>query len=105
MYAIIIYSTDMRSPNYRIEFTQSESKARKAANTEATYTYEDPEEARNYHHDLVVAYKLPDGWRKPSKAFIDKEVLRLSGSIYSPNANGVIYSSIVKDGTMLEDCD
>lgn len=103
MYAILTYSTDMVSPNYQIEFTASKKKAKEALNYEMKSTYENPELAKNWHHDLKSVYEMPTGWRKPTKSFINKEVERKRGSIYSPNANGVMASYIFKDGVKIDE--
>ncbi len=103
MYAILTYSTDMRSPNYKIEFTTSKKKVKEALNCEMKPTYENPELAKNWHNDLKSVYEMPTGWRKPTKSFIDKEVTRKRGSIYSPNANGVMASCIRRDGVEIKE--
>lgn len=98
MYAILTYSTDQTRPNYKIEFTTSKKKVREALNYKMQTTYEDPESARNWHNDLKSVYEMPSGWRKPTKKYIKDETSRRSGSIYSPNENGVIAGAIFKDG-------
>lgn len=102
MYAILTYSTDQTSPNYKIEFTTSKKKVREALNCEMKTTYEDPELAQNWHHDFKSVYEMPTGWRRPTKKYIRDEVNRRSGSIYSPNENGVIAGVIFKDGAEVE---
>ena len=101
MYAILKYSTDMTRPNYQIEFTTSKKRVIEALNYKMKYTYDDPEEAKNWHKDIKTVYEMPVGWRKPTQSFINKEVARKRGSIYSPNANGVMASCIFEDGTKI----
>lgn len=98
MYAILTYSTDMRYPNYKIEFTTSKKKVKEALNYRIKTTYEDPELAQNWHNDLKSVYEMPVGWRKPIQRYIKEEVRRMSGSIYSPNENGVIAREIFRSG-------
>ena len=102
MFAIIKNSTDMRSPNYKIEFTTSKKKARDALSAKMKYTYDDPKAAKNWHNDMTTVYKMPLGWRRPTKSFIKKEVERKRGSIYSPNENGVMANEIFKAGYKIE---
>ena len=101
-YALITYSTDMQCPNYQIEFTTSRAKALKHYNRDAILTHKDPNVVRNYHHTLTSVFVLEDGFRKPTQQFISDESFRLRGSIYSPNANGILYSYICKHSTEFE---
>lgn len=101
-YALITYSTDMRSPNYKIEFTTSKARALKHYNHDAVLTHNDPETARNYHHTITSILELESGFRKPTKQFISDESFRLRGSIYSPNASGILYSYICKHSSEFE---
>lgn len=103
MYAILKYSTDQTRPNYKVEFTSSKKRVKDALNTEMKTTYEDPDFAQNWHHDLVSVYELPSGWRKPSAKFIRDEVSRLLGSMYSPNESGVMVSMIYKEGIAIKE--
>ena len=101
MYVILTYSTDQVRPNYKIEFTTSKKKVRDALSYKMKTTYEDPELAQNWHNDLKSVYEMPSGWRKPTKKYISDEVSRKSGSIYSPNENGVVVGVILKDGVKI----
>ncbi|MBC8588065.1 hypothetical protein [Paratissierella segnis] len=103
MYAILTYSTDQTRPNYQIEFTTSKKKVREALNCEMKPTYGNPELAKNWHNDIKSVYEMPPSWRKPTKSFINKEVERQKGSIYSPNANGVMASCIRRDGVEVKE--
>lgn len=102
MYAILTYSTDMTSPNYKIEFTKSKKKVREALNYKMKTTYDDPAEARNWHNDIKTVYEMPVGWRKPTKKFIRDQVNKQYGSIYSPNENGIMANAIRKDGIKID---
>jgi hypothetical protein len=93
-YALITCSTDQRCPNYQIEFTTSKTMALKHYNKKAVLTHKDAETIRNYHHDITRVLVLDEGYRKPTQKFINDEIFRLRGSIYSPNKNGVIYTHI-----------
>lgn len=105
MYAILTYSTDQTRPNYKIEFTTSKKKVKEALNYKIKTTYEDPELAQNWHNDLKSIYEMPTGWRKPSQKYIKDEVRRMSGSIYSPNENGIIAREIFRAGIEIKNID
>lgn len=101
MYAIVRYSTDLRDRNYRLEFTQSRSRAEGFAGLKPRFSHKNPEEARNHHHDFAEVYVMPHGWRRPSKKVISTIVFKERGSIYSPNSEEILYRFVRKDGIRL----
>ena len=103
MYVILTYSTDMRYPNYRIEYTTSKNIVREALKTEEKFSYGNPEKEKNWHKDLVSVYEMPKGWRRPTKKYIRDEIYRRRGSIYSPNENGIIAGVIMKEGMEIKE--
>ena len=99
-YALLTYSTDMRSPRNRVTFTTSREAVKRHIAREAVLTHgANADAARNHHHDLTAAYELPKGWRKPSQREIRDELFRRHGSIYSPRcAEDIIAERIRRDG-------
>jgi hypothetical protein len=101
-YAIIRQSTDSRSPNSRVEFTTSKKVILAALEEKSKLSYEDPEAAKNWHHDLTYVYKLPEGWRKPSQKFLSEKSSRRS-STYPRTKIDILAEEIMKDGERIYD--
>ena len=79
MYYVISKSTDLRCPNTEIKkFSNLRSAERYASIGNGDFTYENPKEAKNYHHTFKHIYQLSGRINK--KDMIFKE----SGSSYYP---------------------
>lgn len=101
-YAIIRQSTDSRNPNSRVEFTTSRKAVLAALEEKPKLSYEDPEAAKNWHHDLTYVYELPKGWRKPSQKFLSEKSSQCSTS-YSRTKTDTLAKEIMKDGVRIID--
>ena len=73
-YAIVEYNTDHRDPQYDITFTRSVRKVKAALAQEPERAY--PYDPGNLHRRVTIVYQLLPGYRKPTKAVLNKATHR-----------------------------
>lgn len=102
-YAVIEKSTDLRYPQTKITFTTSLAKAKRIRELRSgRFTYDDPDEARNWHRTFVYVYQLPTGWRKPSEKFLREEARKESTPTYPRTPSDILGEIIRKVGTKVD---
>lgn len=100
-------TTDLRSPETQVKTFTSEKTALKWASKPRELAFQGaanndlPMDARNHHHRIRNVYRMPSGWRKPSKREIDKELWQSRGSSYHRGTAEVIAEAITRDGVQL----
>jgi len=95
-------STDLRYPGTRIRKFSSEKAALKWKSRGGGYTHTDPDSVRNWHHTIRRVFRMPPGWRPPSRAKLRKEAKEKSTPSYPRNENDVLAAYIEGQGMEVE---
>jgi hypothetical protein len=61
-----------------------------------------PMDARNYHRRTRTIWRMPAGWRMPSRQVIAKELAASRGSVYARTSADVMSNAVVRDGIQID---